>query len=82
LSTSFSYILFLYGPSQISKSSKFHHSSVKNLGYTTLKGVMEGLNHDKEGYNISEKEVKIIKLYETFKSTNKMNKLIINIDNN
>jgi hypothetical protein len=81
LSTSFSYILFLYGPSQISKSSKLYHSSVKNLGYTTLKGVMEGLNHHEEKYTISNKETKIIKLYETFKSTKKMNNIIINIDN-
>jgi epidermal growth factor receptor substrate 15 len=80
LSTSFSYILFLYGPSQISKSSKLHHSSVKNLGYTTLKGLMEGLNHNEETYTISGREAKIIKLYETFKSEKKMNKLIINIE--
>jgi len=81
LSTSFSYILFLYAPSQISKSSKLYNSSIKNLGYTTLKGVMEGLDNDKINHTILSKEAKIIKLYETFKSTKKMNNLIINIEN-
>jgi len=72
LATGFAYRVFLNNPADISQS-KDVSQSIKDLGYTTLNGVIEAIEHI--DHTPTKRDIKMIELYELLKNQDEINKL-------
>jgi hypothetical protein len=72
LATGFAYRIFLNGPADISQSTKVSQT-IKDLGYTTLNGVIEGFEHI--DHTQTERDTKMIELYELLKNPDEISGL-------
>ena len=83
LSSSFAFRIFLNGPAEISYKIENISNIVKNLGHAPFQGLLDMLDDEHKKYTITEKEKKIIELYELFKDKERLKKYynIIDIDN-
>ena len=83
LSSSFAFRIFLNGPAEISYKIENISNIVKNLGHAPFQGLLDMLDDEHKKYIVTEKEKKIIELYELFKDKERLKKYynIIDIDN-
>jgi len=83
LSSSFAYRIFLNGPAEISYKIENISNIVKNLGHAPFQGLLDMLDDEHKKYTMTEKEKKIIELYELFKDPKRLKKYynIVDIDN-
>jgi hypothetical protein len=72
LATGFAYRVFLNGPADISQS-KDVSQTIKDLGYTTLNGVIEAIEHI--DHIPTKRDLKMIELYELLKNPDEINNL-------
>lgn len=72
LATGFAYRIFLNGPADISQSTNVSQT-IKDLGYTTLNGVIEGFEHI--DHTQTERDTKMIELYELLKNPDEISRL-------
>ena len=72
LATGFAYRIFLNGPADISQSTNVSQT-IKDLGYTTLNGVIEGFEHI--DHTQTQRDTKMIELYELLKNPDEISRL-------